>query len=129
MRIRLDRPTVSRVAAAAATTIAGVSLFAATAYGGPYQNFTVAVQPPAANDNAGTCQKAGSIGATAVALASYTFVCADGQWLLTSLDSAGSDQPDGTITHDTEGNTFVSTDGVWVPQGLLRTPPIRVTTN
>jgi hypothetical protein len=126
MGIWLRARRTPKLALALSTTVMGVSLFAATAYGGPYQDLSRTQADPSVTNNDGPCETEGAVGTSAVPLATYTLVCADGQWLVTSLESAGSDRRDGTITRDAAGNTFVSTDGVWVPRGSVRTPPIRV---
>jgi hypothetical protein len=119
---------VARFTAAALTSVAGIGLFASGALSNTYLPLVPSTQAPGATDDAGPCTHDGAIGASSVPLASYRFECVGGQWLLTSLDSAGSKKTDGTVTTDSLGNRFVSTDGVWVPQGAPRIPPIKVVT-
>jgi hypothetical protein len=116
----------TRITAAALTSVAGLGLFASAALSNTYLALVPSTQAPGTNDDAGPCTRNGAVGTSSVPLASYRFKCVGGRWLLTSLDSAGSGKPDGTVTTDSLGNRFVSTDGVWVPQGAPRIPPIKV---
>jgi hypothetical protein len=116
----------ARLWPAALTTVAGIGVFASAAVSDSYLSLVPSTQAPGSNADAGPCPQNGAIGASSIPLASYRFVCVTGRWLLTSLDSAGSDEPDGTVTTDSTGNRFVSTDGVWVPEGAPRIPSIRI---
>jgi hypothetical protein len=108
------------------TGVAGAGLLAATAWNTPTLALAPSTENAAHNDDAGPCTSEGAQGTSAVPLASYRFLCTGGEWLLTSLDSARSTEPEGTITTDAGGNRFRSTDGVWVPQGVPNIPAIHV---
>ncbi len=109
------------MAAFALTAVAGTGLFASVAVSDTTLALIPSTQAPGPNDDAGPCSDEGAVGESSIPLASYTFQCVSGQWLLTSMDSAGSGKPDGATTTDSAGNRFKSLDGVWVPQGVPRT--------